>query len=59
MGYYSTFKGREFIFFFKDFVYLFMRDRERERETGSGRSKLHAGSPMQDLILGLQHHALG
>ena len=33
-----------------------MRDRERERgrDTGRGRSRLHAGSPMQDSILGLQ-----
>ena len=43
-----------------------MRDPERERErerrgrdTGRGRSRLHAGSPMWDLILGLQDHALG
>ena len=33
--------------------------RERGRDTGRGRSRLHAGSPMQDLILGLQDHALG
>ena len=52
--------------FFKDFIYLFMRDRERERErererrnTGRGRSRLHAGSPMRDSIPGLQDHALG
>ena len=40
-----------------------MRDRERERErgkdTGKERSRLHAGSPMWDLIRGLQDHALG
>ena len=47
-------------FFFKDFIYLFMRDTERERgrDTGRGRSRLHAGSPMQDSLLGLQDHAL-
>ena len=33
-------------FFFKDFIYLFMRD--RGIDTGRGRSKLHAGSPMWD-----------
>ena len=39
------------------------REREREREmgrdTGRGRSRLHAGSLMQDWIPGLQDHALG
>ena len=35
------------------------RERERGRDTGRGRSRLHAGSPMQDLILGPQEHALG
>ena len=50
--------------FFKDFVYLFMRDREREterergRDTGRGRSRLHTGSQMWDSIPGLQDHAL-
>ncbi|XP_048968787.1 serine/threonine-protein kinase RIO3 isoform X2 [Canis lupus baileyi] len=43
--------------------YLFMtdtlRERERGRDTGRGRSRLHAGSLMQDPILGLQDHALG
>ena len=45
----------------KDFIYLFMRDRERERgrDTGRGKSRLHAGSPTQDSILGLQDHTLG
>ena len=39
----------------KDF-YLFIhkRKREREAETGRGRSRLHAWSPKQDLIPGLQ-----
>ena len=35
------------------------RERERGKDTGRGRSRLHAGSPMWDLILGLQDHALG
>ena len=30
-----------------------MREKERESETGRGRSRLHAGSPMWDLIPGL------
>ena len=47
--------------FFKDFIYLFMRDTERERgrDTDKGRSRLHVGSPMWDLYPGLQDHALG
>ena len=48
--------------FFKDFIYLFIRNREREKErgrnTGRGRSRLHAGSRMRDLIPGLQDHVL-
>ena len=38
-----------------------MRDTERERgrDTGRGRSRLPAGSPTWDSILGLQDHALG
>ena len=45
--------------FLRDFIYLFMRDTGREREsrdTGRGRSRLHVGSPMWDLIPGLQDH---
>ena len=42
----------EFDFFFKDLIYLFMRDRERQRHTGRGRNRLPAGSPMGDQILG-------
>ena len=36
-----------------------MRDTERARgrDTGRGRSSLHTGSPMWDLILGFQDHA--
>ena len=39
-------------------MYLFMRGRERERgrDTGRGRSRLPAGSPLWDSILGLQGH---
>ena len=50
-----------FLFFLKIFIYLFMRDTERERgrDIGRGRNRLHTGSPMWDLILGLQDHALG
>ena len=43
-------------YFLKYFIYLFMRDTERGKDRG--RSRLHAGSPMQDLIPGLQDHDL-
>ena len=50
------------LFFFLRF-YLFINERQRQREkgtdTGRGRSTLHAGSPMWELIPGLQDHALG
>ena len=52
-------KGHGFILFVKDFIYLFMRERERGRDTGRGRSRIHAGSPMWDLIPGLQDHTPG
>ena len=35
------------------------RERERGRDTGGGRSRLHAGSPTWDSILGLQDRTLG
>ena len=37
-----------------------MKDREkvRDRDIGRGKSRLHAGSPMWDLIPGLQDHDL-
>ena len=56
----SVFYFRIF-YFFKDFIYLFMRDihRERGRDTGRGRSRLHAWSPMWDSIPGLQDYTLG
>ena len=45
--------------FFKDFIYLFMRDTERGRaETGRGRCRLHVGSLMRDSVPGLQDHTL-
>ena len=47
----------KFMFYFlKDFIYLFTRDTHRGRDIGRGRSRLHAGSPMRDLIPGLQDH---
>ena len=48
------------LFFFLRF-YLFMihTEREKGRDAGRGRSRLHAGSLMWDLIPGLQDHALG
>ena len=47
-------------FFFKDFIYLFMRDTERTRDIGRGRSRLPAGTGnlMQDLIPGPWDHDL-
>ena len=35
------------------------RERERDRVIGRGRSRLPAGSPTWDSILGPQDHALG
>ena len=45
------------LFFQRLFIYLFMRDRKRGRDIGRGRSRLHAGNLMWDLILGLQDHS--
>ena len=41
-----------YIYIFKDFIYLFMRDTERGRNIGRGRSRLPVGSPMWDSLLG-------
>ena len=43
-----NFEGRQtvIILFFKDFVYLFMRDIEKGRDTDRGRSRLPAGNLM-------------
>ena len=50
---------REFSFFFKKSIYLFMRDIERERQRHRQREKqAHGGSPMQDSIPGPQDHTL-
>ena len=38
---------------------MIVTQRERGRDIGRGRSRLHAGSPMWDSILGLQDHAPG
>ena len=51
--------GMFILFYFKDFIYLFMRDTQRDRDTGRRRSRLLAESLMWDLISGLQDHALG
>ena len=49
-----------FIFYFlRSYLFIHERQRERSRDTGRQRSRLHAGSPMWDSILGLQDHALG
>ena len=49
------------LIFFKILFIFFMRDTEREagRDIGRRRSRLHTGSLMWDLILGLQDHTLG
>ena len=47
------------LFFKIPFIYSWETERERGRDTGRGRSRPHAGSPMQDLILGHQDHAPG
>ena len=60
---YYTLSDSIYMKFLKIF-YLFIHERQRERgkETGRdrsrGRSRLHAGSPMWDLIPGPQDHAL-
>ena len=36
--------------FFKDYLFICERYRERGKDLGRGRSKLHARSPMWDLI---------
>ena len=43
--------------FFKDFIYLFMRDTQKEREAET-QAEREAGS-MRNSIPGLQDHALG
>ena len=48
----GRFPTAPFHFFLKDFIYIFMRDTDR------GRSRLPAGSPTWDSILGPQGHAL-
>ena len=42
-----------FIFFLIFYLFIHGRHRERGRDTGRGRSRLHAGSPTWDSILGL------
>ena len=48
-------QGHSFLFF-KDFIYLFMKDTERDR--GRGRNRLAEGSPMWDSIPRPWDHAL-
>ena len=55
-----SFALRNGIIFFKDFIYLFMRDTEREAETqAEGEAGSMRESLMRDLIPGLQDHTLG
>ena len=68
LGSYSLSQTLSLLHFFKDFIYLFMtdtkreREREREREAKTQaegeRSRLHVGSPMWNLIPGLQDYTL-
>ena len=45
--------------FLKKILFIYSWETEREgRDIGKGRSRFHAGSPMQDSILGLQDHTL-
>ena len=46
------------LLFFKDFIYLFMRDTERGRDTGIGRSRLPTRRLMWDSIPGPRYHDL-
>ena len=46
-------------FFFKDFIYLFMRDRGRDRDRDRERSRLLTGSLMRDSIPETRDHTLG
>ena len=67
--FYTFYAFTSYRFFFKDFIYLFMRDTERERQRHRQREKqvpcrepdvrLHAESPMRDSNPGLQDHVLG
>ena len=50
--------GWEFLFFFKDLIYLFMKDTQKESETqAEGEAGSLQGSPMRDSIPGLWDHA--
>ena len=49
---------KTYLFLFKDFIYLSVRDRKRGRDTGSGKSRLPPGTPTWDWIPGPQDHAL-
>ena len=50
----------DFILFLRFYLFIHERHRERERgrDTGRGRSRIHARSPRQESISGLQDHAL-
>ena len=44
--------------YFKKILFIYSWETERSRDLGRGGSRLHAGSPMWDSILGLQVHDL-
>ena len=46
------------LFFLIFYLFMIVTERDRGRDTGRGRSRLHAGSPMRNLIPGLQDQAL-
>ena len=55
---YFLFKWAIISFFKKKILFIHERQRERGRQRHRGRSRLHAGSPMRDSILGSQDHTL-
>ena len=57
---YIDFKGKTLFYSLKKRLYLFIHEtqKERGRDLGRGRSRLLAGSPMQDCIPGPQDHTL-
>ena len=53
--------GKEFFYFYlicSKILFIHERERERSRDIGRGRSRLTAGTPMWDLILGPQNYYL-
>ena len=55
----TVYSVRKVVLFFLRFYLFINRHRERGRDTDRGRSRLHAGSPTWDSILGLQDDTPG